>query len=178
VPLVRQATGYSCGAAALLAILYYWQKYDGNESSLYRDLSVSEEDGTAPEMIVKVAHDRFGLTAQLRTGVGVADLRTALGRGETVIVNLQAWATTPRDWSRDWDDGHYVVLVALDGARAYFMDPSTAGGYAFVRRDELESRWHDVDGHGASTRKLEHAAIFIAGTTHVRRYPLPDREMR
>jgi predicted double-glycine peptidase len=178
VPLVRQATRYSCGAAALLGVLYYWQKYDGNESSLYRDLGTTEADGTEPAAIARVAHDRFGLAARYRRDVTLADLAAALGRGETVIVDLQAWAGAPRDWRGDWDDGHYVVLVALDGRRAYFMDPSTAGGYAFIGREELERRWHDVEGHGAATQKVQHMAIFIAGRDHLRSYPAPAAEMR
>jgi predicted double-glycine peptidase len=178
VPLVRQATRYSCGAAALLGILYYWQKYDGNESSLYRDLDTTEADGTEPEKIVKVAHEKFGLEARYRTDVTLAELDAALLRGETVIVDLQAWAEKePRDWSRDWDDGHYVVLVALDKRRAYFMDPSTAGGYAFLGRTDLVARWHDVEGRGSATQQRQHMAIFIAGREHVRAYPVPSVEM-
>lgn len=178
VPLVRQATHYSCGAAALLSILYYWHKYDGNEASLYHDLATTEADGTEPESIAKVAREKFGLIARYRREVSVEELAAALARGETVIVDLQAWAEpVPRDWSSDWDDGHYVVLVALDGRRAYFMDPSTAGGYAFLRRDELMPRWHDVEGHGGAAHRVQHMAIFIAGHDHARGYPMPAAEM-
>jgi predicted double-glycine peptidase len=178
VPLVRQATRYSCGAAALLSILYYWQKYDGNESSLYHELETTESYGTEPESIAKVARDKFGLAARYRSDVTLAELAAALARGETVIVAVQAWAEpVPRDWSRDWDDGHYVVLVALDKRRAYFMDPSTAGGYAFLGRDELVQRWHDVEGHGGNEQRRQHMAIFIAGHDHLRGYPVPSVEM-
>ncbi len=178
VPLVRQATHYSCGAAALLAILYYWDEYDGNESSLYEPLHTTKELGTEPYMIEKVAREKFGLEARYRTDVTVADLQRALDRGETVIVDLQAWPEKePQDWRADWDDGHYVVLVALDTRRLYFMDPSTAGAYAWLPLSELEPRWHDVEEHDHQQRRLQHMAIFIAGRQHRGRYPAPAAQM-
>lgn len=178
VPLVRQATHYSCGAAALLAILYYWDEYDGNESSLYEPLHTTEALGTEPYMIEKVAREKFGLEARYRTDVTLADLARALAAGETVIVDLQAWPEKePRDWRQDWDDGHYVVLVALDAQRIYFMDPSTAGAYAWIARGELEPRWHDVEEHDQQQRHLSHMAIFIRGRHARRGYPAPATQM-
>lgn len=174
VPLVRQATHYSCGAAALLAVLYYWRAFDGGEAELYGPLDVTEKDGTEPDAIERVAR-AHGLVAAYRTGATVADLRTALAAGETVIVNLQAWRDRARGWDDDWDDGHYVVLVALDDRFLYAMDPSADAGYDYLPLDELPHRWHDVDRR---QRKLERPAIFVSGRAHLPVYPAPLTEMR
>jgi ABC-type bacteriocin/lantibiotic exporter with double-glycine peptidase domain len=48
-------------------------------------------------------------------------------------------------WKDTWEDGHFVVLVAMDGGHAYFMDPSASAGYGFIPLAELEERWHDYD---------------------------------
>lgn len=175
VPLVRQATSWSCGAAALLAVLYYWRAYDGNESSLWGPLDTTEKDGTEPDAIARVAR-AHGLAAELREGVGVDELRAAVAAGRTVIVDLQAWRDDARrGWADDWDDGHYVVLVAVDGGRAWAMDPSTDAGYAYLPLDELGARWHDVDRAG---RRFSRLAIFVSGRAHLPRYPAPPTEMR
>jgi predicted double-glycine peptidase len=174
VPLVRQATHYSCGAAALLAVLYYWRAFDGNESALYGPLDTTEKDGTEPDAIERVAR-AHGLDANYRTGVTIADLRAGLAAGQTVIVDLQAWSDRPRPWNDDWDDGHYVVAVAVDQRYLYAMDPSADAGYDYLPLDELLRRWHDVD---RKQRKWEHMAIFIAGRAHLAAYPAPLIEMR
>ena len=47
------------------------------------------------------------------------------------------------------DDGHYVVLIGYkkdtekDTYIYYFMDPSTAGSYAYLTEEEFILRWHD-----------------------------------
>lgn len=172
VPLVRQANSFSCGAAALMSVLYYYQRYDGREVALYERLGTTERDGTHPARIVAGAR-AFGLRAELRQGVSVAALRAALARREPVIVNLQAWTDDPRhvNWRDAWEDGHYVVAVGIDAARLYVMDPSTAGGYAYVPLAELPDRWHDyeeVDGHRVEYHRM---AIFVSGPAPATEYP-------
>lgn len=175
VPLVRQATDYSCGAASLLAILYYWRAYDGFESSLYARLGTTPKDGTRPDKIVAGARS-FGLKAAMREGVTVCDLADALSQGQTVIVNFQAWrdsATASIPWDKDWEDGHFAVLVGIKAGRAYFMDPSTGGALAYVPLAELPARWHDYDMIDGKRRDWSRLAIFISGKTHVRTLPAP-----
>lgn len=147
VPLVRQQTGYSCGPAALAAILKYFGVWDGTEQQLYKVVNTSEEEGTLPEDLAAGAR-RFGLGAVIESGMTVARLRTVLAGGRLVILEFQAWrdaerATTP--WRDTWTDGHYAVLVGIDARFAYFMDPSTAGAYTFMPLSELQDRWHDVN---------------------------------
>lgn len=175
VPLVRQATGYSCGAAALLAVLRYWRAYDGDERSLYAALDTTEADGTEPDAIERVAR-AHGLDARWRTGATVDELRAAAAVGSTVIVDLQAWRDRAAgDWASDWDDGHYVVMVALDDKYLYAMDPSVDAAYDFVALGELARRWHD---EYRDHRRFEHGALFIAGRSHLAAASAPLVEMR
>jgi predicted double-glycine peptidase len=175
VPLVRQATSWSCGAAALEAVLYYWRVFDGPEDELWSPLHATPRDGTEPFRIAALARERFGLRAEYKTDVTLDQLRRAIGERQTVIVDLEAWADDkqPREWASDWDDGHYVVAVAIDDANLYVMDPSTAAGYAFLTIDDFLARWHDVE----VKKKVQHMAIFIAGKTPLQSMPAPLRRL-
>jgi predicted double-glycine peptidase len=166
VAAVQQQTEYSCGPAALLAILRYWQRAGGAcEKDLYAPLDTTAKDGTEPTALERVAR-AHGLEARYRTGVTVEELRRALAAGQTVIVDLQAWRDRLVPWSRDWDDGHYVVLVAMDARRAYVMDPSSDTGYSWIALEELDERWHDFELREGKPVRLQHAAVFIGGAAH------------
>lgn len=173
VPLFRQATGYSCGASSLQAVLCYWKAFTGQESQLYPRLATTPKDGTAPEKLVEGARS-FGLTARMQEGTTLADLRQALDRGETVILNLQAWREDPssaKPWKETWEEGHYVVLVGLDDHFLYAMDPSVAGSYAYLPRQEFVDRWHDYEDRTGTRREYHHLAIFIHGRQHLEQVP-------
>ena len=66
-------------------------------------------------------------------------------------------------YATDWSDGHYAVLIGYDNANLFFMDPSTSGKYAFIPREELAERWHDVVG--ADNVHTQRMAIFVHATT-------------
>jgi predicted double-glycine peptidase len=171
VPLVRQATNYSCGAAALLAVLFYWQVFDGREDELYAALGTDPEHGTQPESIARVAR-AHGLRASVEDNLEIRHLAHHLARGATAIVSLQAWRDEdPRavDWKNTWEDGHYAVLVGLDERHAYFMDPSAAGAYAFVPLKELVDRWHDYESASGRRMVYNRAAVIIEGKHPARR---------
>jgi predicted double-glycine peptidase len=161
VPLVEQDTDYSCGAAALLAVLRYWQAQPTTcEEDLYGPLNTTPEDGTDPVHIEAVAR-AHGLDAAYRTELELDDLRQALGDGDTVILDLQAWRDDDTgDWATDWDDGHYVVLIGMDDTYVYVEDPSSEGVYGWIPLDDLPDRWHDED-HDV---RAVHPAIVISGS--------------
>jgi hypothetical protein len=162
---VRQSTGYSCGAAALQAILAFWGTSE-REDRLMARLRTSPEQGTSPENIVRVARE-YGLQADLRENLNLEDLEAALGQGCTPIVDLQAWRDgAAQAWAETWEDGHYMVLLGMDADRLYFEDPSLLGSRGFIPRREFVERWHDYEGDpplDASDRAYSHMAIFIRG---------------
>jgi len=166
VPDVRQSTGYTCGAAALQAVLAYWGTEE-REDRLAARLHSTPEAGTHPLEILRVARE-FGLSADLREGLVLADLEAALASGTTVIVDLQAWRErTDLPWTETWDDGHYMVLLGMDGESLYFEDPSLLGSRGTIPRAEFIDRWHDYEGEpplDPTDRKYVHAAIFLRGS--------------
>ena len=165
LPLMRQSTFYTCGVASLQSCLYYWQVYDSTEEQLAIQCGTTEEQGTPPESIVKVAQS-YNLTAFLKENCDLNDLKVAIHDGFTVILDVQAWTDLqePVDWKNDWEDGHYVGLVGIDDEYVYLMDPSTGGTYAFVPISELLDRWHDYELlEDGSRREYVHSAIYIKG---------------
>src|SRR5262249_22957552 len=93
----------------------------------------------------------------------LGELRQALERRDAVLLDLQAWREDAgTSWATDWDDGHYVVVVGLDGANIYTMDPYSFEGYTYVPLAELSDRWH---GEGTHKAKWQHIAIFVHART-------------
>lgn len=177
VPLVRQATSYSCGAAAMLAVFQYWGVYDGSESGLYERLGTTENDGTDPRSMARAARE-LGLKAELKEGLTVEDLRAALGRGETVVLDLQAWQSeddpTPADYGDNWEDGHYVVLVGMDRRFVYVMDPSLGRGrYGYLTIEELPSRWRDYEDRDGKVWRNHRLGLIVSGERALERFPAP-----
>jgi len=158
VPDVRQTTDYTCSASALQAVLAYFGEEAG-EPELASELGATPHEGAPPEAIVRVAR-AHGLSAELRENLRIADLAQAVRRGVPVIVALQAWPDAPiRDYAQTWDDGHYVVVIAVERERLVFEDPSLLGSRGVLSHQEFERRWHDQDG---SVRR-QGMGIFIAG---------------
>ncbi|MBI5882672.1 MAG: C39 family peptidase [Elusimicrobia bacterium] len=141
LPLTRQSTPYTCGAAALQSILGYYGE-DIREDSLSQELGSDPEEGTRFWRMMEAALRR-GIAAEAFLDNRLEDLKAALDRGSPVIVAFQAWADAPADYSQDWDDGHYAVAVGYDEKNIYFMDPSTLGNYTFIPKAEFLDRWHD-----------------------------------
>jgi predicted double-glycine peptidase len=176
VPLVRQATEYSCGPASLEAILFYWKVSDTGEQALYGLLKTTKEKGTEPLELADGAK-HFGLDANYRTNLTINDIREYLDNGFTVILNIQAWPEEyekPKDgkviWKDMWKNGHYIVLVGMDEEYAYFMDPSVASGYGYLTLPGLSERWHDLVGADEKTYGI---GIAIRGKEHLQTVPGP-----
>jgi predicted double-glycine peptidase len=179
VPLVRQDRPYSCGDAVVLALLRFYEpeRYAKvSEARLYAPLRTTSEEGTEPGPIVAYLGLEPGLSAEARWStpssyVTLDELERAIDRGEPAIVALQAWqsvakVTSLRDWATDWDDGHYVVVIAYDAANLYFMDPSTESHYAYIPLAEFMDRWHDIVG--PAKVHTEHIAIFVHSASGAR----------
>lgn len=171
VPLISQASPWSCGPAALMAVLVYFGRFDESESRLDAELGATPQDGTRVRNLVAGAR-RFGLLAEARTALELDDLRNELSRGAVVIVALQAWAMgAVTDWRSHWEDGHYVVIVGVSDDRVYFMDPSVRTGYAYLPRAEFVDRWHDYDVEAGRKVVWDRLGIVIRGGAGLGRYP-------
>jgi uncharacterized protein len=171
VPLISQATPWTCGAASLMAVLIYFGVFDEPESSLDTDLGATPEEGVDPERLVAEAR-RYGLGAEVKTEMTLADLAEELDRGALVIVALQAWPSDPKvDPETGWEDGHYVVVVGIDARRVYAMDPSVRTGYAYLSRDAFVRRWHDYDVVEGRREAWDRLGIVLRGPRAMRRYP-------
>ncbi|MGE5100278.1 MAG: cysteine peptidase family C39 domain-containing protein [Deltaproteobacteria bacterium] len=158
LPNAQQTTDFTCGAAVLQAVLADYGE-ETSEMDLARELGATPEDGVPPEAIVRVAGAHH-LRAELKQGLAVDDLRRAVARGIPVLLALQAWPDAPRTrFADDWDDGHYVVVVAVEHDRIVFEDPSLLGSRGVLTRAELEDRWHDADGG----RRNVHLGILFSG---------------
>jgi predicted double-glycine peptidase len=176
LPLTPQATDYSCGAAALLSVLNYWQIYEGNEEDLYPILETTREEGTHPRKIAEGAK-LLGLRSEMRTGMRPEDLEAALSKGETVILDIQAWSDPDNTdaWEDRWEDGHYVVLIGMDSRNFYFMDPSVKTGYGYIPHGELMDRWHDYEDRYGPVEKYFQLGIVISGKKPLKSYPALTR---
>jgi predicted double-glycine peptidase len=160
VPNVRQSTGYTCSAAALQAVLAYFG-IETREDRLTHELRATPELGAPPESIMRVAQSH-GLTAVLREQLTVAELQQALRAGSPVLVDFQAWPERrPGSFRNDWEDGHYAVVVAIEGDTIVLEDPSLLGSRGVLPLTEFQERWHDTDGK----RRYIHAGIIFGGRT-------------
>lgn len=163
IPIVRQETDYSCGAASSAAVLKYWGLFSGEETDLHSDLETHPKEGTAPSSIVTVL-ESYGLQVDYQENFTVSKLRRALKAGKTIILDLQAWRTDEKTaWADLWEDGHYVVAVAIDSKRLYVMDPSTENYYAYLPLSELMDRWHDYESIDGKMVKNHQAVILAKG---------------
>jgi predicted double-glycine peptidase len=137
------------------------------EDELRALLNTTEEGGTPPENIVNVSR-MLGFYAEMRTNLSLSDLEAAVNAGMPVIVGTQAWRgnTSQQSWVNDWADGHYMVVIGLDGRNVYLEDPAMLGTRGVIPRDEFLTRWHDFRGPGATDpgsiiyRRL---AVFVRG---------------
>ncbi|NLC40190.1 MAG: hypothetical protein GX763_04635 [Clostridiaceae bacterium] len=162
MPLVRQATRYSCGVACAQSILRYaGNDFDVREDNLISALGANDEDGTNYKKIVELLNTKSHYTDSTKDGnenkitaepefeLTIADLCAYLDQGKPVICAIQAWSyLTISEYKLEYDSGHYVIAIGYDSENIYFMDPSTSGNYAYIPRDEFAARWHDVDEEG------------------------------
>lgn len=165
VPSVRQIKNYSCGAAATLAVLRYFEVDEGRKEKDLFDPLKTGKNGTDRENIVKLFND-CGLEAESKTGVSTKELEKWISPSQLALVCIQAWEDKEEDpvpLEESMNDGHYCVCVGFDDKRVYFMDPSNSvnkDSFGFIGRDDFEERWHDI---GEDGKRQDHQTILISG---------------
>lgn len=144
LPLVRQATDYTCGIGALSSVLAYYG-IETREDELAKQLKSDPKKGTAYQRIAKYAQEQ-GCEVRIVKNMSLSDLKSFLDKQLPVICLLQAWGEDPQEYEKGWKNGHYVVAAGYDDKNMYFMDPSTMGNFAYVPIESFVKRWHDTDG--------------------------------
>lgn len=161
----RQSTEYSCGASCLQAVLSYWGK-DLDEEDLIALLHTTPETGTYPDDIVRVAKS-LGFEAEVKENLTLDEIERATDQGIPVIALSQAWRSrqdSSASVEEDWENGHYVVILAVDKDNVYYEDPYVWMGKGFIPREVFEDHWHHVMGGDLEKGpKLMHLGIFIRG---------------
>jgi len=159
VPSIRQSTEYSCGAATFSSILAFYG-HDLSEKEVM-NLIGTTSGGTNPESFLS-GSKKFGLKSELIEGMTEKGIRNYLDKGIPVILSIQAWGDK-KDYTVDWNDGHYVVAIGYDKNGFYFMDPSQLG-YSYLETNDLNDRWHDI--RRDNKKKYIHLGIIIYGKEH------------
>ena len=168
LPLVRQATNYTCGVGCCCSVLRYaGYELDVRQDELEKMLNANYEIGTSYQEIVNylesvTIEDDNGSYKPFSCEVGqnrdIAFLEKTILEGKPSIICIQAWDYLD-DYKDEWDSGHYVVANGFDEDNIYFMDPSLLGTYGYIPKDELDGRWHDMDG--TEEFVVDHFAITV-----------------
>jgi len=165
MPDTRQSTEYSCGAAAMQAVLGYWGR-DIGEEDLREMLNTNEQSGTYPDDIIRVA-DALGLQAEYNENMTLVALENYVAQGIPVIVDCQAWRSVSQyneSLADTWYNGHWMVVIGIDESNVILEDPYLLGDRGILSREEFEMRWHNSRGlDETDTVKQIHMGIAIRG---------------
>ncbi len=112
VPVVRQSTDYSCGAACYAAVARYWGIDPTTERGAIEELETSSKHGTTPRAL-ELAAGRANLHAEVRTGMTLEELKGITNLGVPVICAIQRHGTPEQD--ANLESGHWVVRRQIGG---------------------------------------------------------------
>jgi len=162
----RQSTEYTCGPAALQAVLRYWGK-DVAEEEIATLAGTTSEVGTFPEDLARSAR-ALGFKAEVREGLTLDEVATFTAAGHPMIALAQVWLSAKslggRSVEEEWDSGHYIVVLGVDRDYVYFQDPYVLMSKAFMPRKVFEAHWHQaMGGDLARQPKLMQVGIFVRG---------------
>lgn len=152
-PDLRQYSDYDCGAGASLDVLSFYGE-DSSIENMISELGTSKESGTNPEDIVKYFESK-GFQVDMRQ-MTIEEVKQYIDKEIPVILDVQAWhndSPSDYDYTNEWNDGHYIVAHGYNASGLIVDDPSSVGK-AMIEYDDLESRWHDIDGTGKQIQKL------------------------
>jgi hypothetical protein len=125
------------------------------ESELFDKLNISKTGGVDPKTIVKFLKSKgVDISAETLT---VEDLKNNIDQNKPTIISIQAWGDE-KDYSNVYKEGHYVTVIGYNNDGLIFEDPGISGRYGFIKYDNIDSRWHDVDKYG---NKYDHLGLVI-----------------
>ena len=150
---MHQDVSFSCGPTALQSVLAYFG-YQGrnlqSEAKLIQATHAEPGLGSDPTQIKRVA-ETYGLSAEIREGMSLADLEDLTRRCIPVTVVCQAWREDDqkgKSWTTAWDNGHYMNVIGVDEQFVYLEDPALSKTIGWIPRAEFLERWHDVGRDG------------------------------
>jgi len=155
-PSFKQTCEYDCGAKVAEAVLDYYG-IDIKEHEIMK-LAGTNHKGTSVEGILNLLK-QHGLDCKYEK-MNASEVKKFIDLGVPVIMVVQAWTDKKKvDWEKDWSDGHYVIAIGYDENKFYFEDP-----YVILRTflpfDELNERWHFLDGPDGSHHFNMGIAVF------------------
>ena len=130
--------GY-CGPASLKMVLDYYG-IDKSEEEVALICNRDSDLGT-DDVSIKNAAESYGLNVEIENNSSFDNISKWLAKEVPVIVN---WFTRGRiDYGdEEVPDGHYSVVVGLDGEHIYFQDPEI-GRLRKLSRDDFLRVWFD-----------------------------------
>jgi predicted double-glycine peptidase len=134
----QQIRPYSCGAAALKAVMGHWGE-PADEHDLIREVGVDPETGSSCHQVEAAARKR-GYWAQTWKFDSLDELAKFTDRDIPVIIAIQSF-TRPTE-------GHFVVATDVKSNHAEVMDPNVKGNQRTLSRHELDKRWKFRDRVG------------------------------
>jgi ABC-type bacteriocin/lantibiotic exporter with double-glycine peptidase domain len=142
-PVMQQKTSYDCAVCALYTTLHYFGStitYD--EVGL---LAGTTTNGTYNVNIVSMLSD-YHVAFSAHEQTTIDQLKEYADENIPSIVDLQYMKDRNTKWTNTWDNGHYVVVLAVDmnNSQVTFMDPDW-GQIRHLTFDQLLERWHDDD---------------------------------
>ena len=190
-PDLPQPTNYSCALAAASIARMYGVGPDSMDE--FMQGMRTKRSGTSPTNIARYLNE-LGLDARIKRKMTKEDLMDLLDDEIATVLDIQAWATDPRDYDdpNNNENGHYVTLIGysqeaptvrVDATRRpsgrtpaaklkpnelyfYFMDPSILCRYGYLPWTELDRRWHDDEGTRTKPRPTWHMGIVIRPNGH------------
>jgi len=161
-PRISQSYTYDCGAASFQLVMTYYGIYKREEEFLkiLKTVPVEKFNNGTKLSNIKKASEYYGFNCDIKNNLTPQDLCKYIDKDIPVIVLLQAWRLKEEeDWSKSYDNGHYVVAIGYTEDKIIFEDP-----YSFTRDyltfDELKERWHAVDDNGKPSSKSVSVIIY------------------
>jgi predicted double-glycine peptidase len=138
-PFQETLHGGYCGPASLKMVLEYWGINKSEEDvaiACDRDPELGTDDAA-----LKKAAELYGLKSEIENNASFDSIQSWLNRRVPVIVNWFTCGYSDYD-NEEVPDGHYSVVVGLDGEYIYLQDPEI-GRLRRLKRDNFMRVWFD-----------------------------------
>lgn len=154
-PVLNQTYEWDCGPKALQAVLRYYG-IDVRAEILIKYAKTDDKEGTLSSNMVNVLK-RFKMKIEVK-GMTIDDLIYYIDKKTPVIILLQAWGPKGVDYSNDFENGHWVIVIGYDKSRIIFEDPYSFKR-TFLKKEELKKRWHSKENN----KKILNYGIAVFG---------------